>query len=67
MSSKAEPVVILRSGKKKTEWIETSVAMHETYDITGWKAVGTKIAADDLKEIAPVQPASEQGETPLLF
>ena len=67
MSSQAEPVVILRSGKKKTEWIETSVAMHETYDITGWKAVGTKIAADDLKEIAPVQPASEQGETPLLF
>ncbi|RYD51182.1 MAG: DNA gyrase/topoisomerase IV subunit A [Sphingobacteriales bacterium] len=64
VSTESEPVVILRSGKKKSEWTEQTLSLAETIDITGWKSVGTKIAAADLKEVVS---AIEEGEVPTLF
>jgi topoisomerase-4 subunit A len=60
----SEPVVILRSGKKKSDWVEETVALAEAVDITGWKAIGTKIAGAELKEVQLVQ---EEGVSPTLF
>ena len=62
-----EPIVLLRSGKKK-EMTEEEVALAEYVDVTGWKAIGTKIAGADLMEIQLL--TSEDGgkeEAPTLF
>jgi topoisomerase-4 subunit A len=65
-----EPVVIVRTGKKKTEIKEQIVSLHETVDITGWKTIGSFLTADDLKEISLLPEAGEDGtqrEAPTLF
>ena len=70
VTTQQEPVIIIRKGKKKTEWKEEMMSLHETIDITGWKTVGTFIAADDLKEISLIpEPGDEQGDKdgPTLF
>ena len=70
VTTQQEPVVIIRKGKKKTEWKEEMMSLHETIDITGWKTVGTSIAGDDLKEISLIPEAGDdQGEkdAPTLF
>lgn len=68
VTTKTEPIVILRTGKKKSELSEEIVALHETIDVTGWKTVGTRIGGNDLKEISLVLENSN-GETdaPRLF
>jgi topoisomerase IV subunit A len=70
VTTKQEPVVILRSGKKKSEMVEQEIALHETVDVTGWKTVGTRIADADLKEVALVSEQQDgEGEStaPTLF
>lgn len=70
VTTKQEPVVILRSGKKKSEMVEQELALHETVDVTGWKTVGTRIADADLKEVALVSEQQDgEGEStaPTLF
>ncbi|MCD6063054.1 MAG: gyrase/topoisomerase subunit [Flavipsychrobacter sp.] len=70
VTTHAAPVVILKSGKKKSELEEEEVALHETIDVTGWKAVGTRIAGNDLKEVSLVSETEEEGseaKTPTLF
>ena len=70
VTTQQEPVVILRKGKKKTEWKEEIVSLHETVDITGWKTVGAFISGDDLKELSLIPEVGEdQGEkdAPTLF
>ena len=65
-----EPVVIVRTGKKKTEIKEQIVPLHETVDITGWKTVGSYLAGEDLKELSLLPEAGEdasQREAPTLF
>jgi len=65
-----EPVVIVRTGKKKTDVKEEIVALHETVDITGWKTVGSFLVGEDMKDISLVPPAGEdasQREAPTLF
>lgn len=65
-----EPVVILKSGKKKSELVTEEVALHEKIDITGWKTVGTRIAGSDLKEVSLVgenEAVSGEKEAPTLF
>lgn len=52
VTTKQEPVLLLKSGKKKAELQEEEIAVHETIEITGWKAIGTKIAGNDLKEVS---------------
>ncbi len=68
VTTKTEPIVILRTGKKKSELSEEIVPLHETIDVTGWKTVGTRIGGNDLKEISLVLENSN-GETdaPRLF
>lgn len=65
-----EPVVIVRTGKKKSDIKEQVVPLHETVDITGWKTVGSYLVGDDLKEISLLPDAGEdaaQREAPTLF
>ncbi len=65
ITTKAEPVIIVRTGKKKTEIKEQNIALHETVDVTGWKTVGTYFAGDELKEIAVLPEPGEDGEQDL--
>ncbi len=70
VTSVPEPVVIIRTGKKKNELQEEQVALHETVDITGWRTIGTCIAGDDMKELSLVPSVSEdtgEPEAPTLF
>ncbi|RYD55012.1 MAG: DNA gyrase/topoisomerase IV subunit A [Sphingobacteriales bacterium] len=70
VTTKPEPLVTLKSGKKKSELTSQEVALHEVIDITGWKAVGTRIAESDLKEVVLVselQDGTEGKKAPTLF
>ena len=70
VTTQQEPVVIIRKGKKKTEWKEEMVSLHETIDITGWKTVGSFVSGDDMKEISLIPEAGDdQGDkdAPTLF
>ncbi len=70
VTTQAEPVLILRKGKKKSELTEEQVSLHETVDITGWKTIGSYLAGEDLKEIALVPQINEETgepEAPTLF
>jgi topoisomerase-4 subunit A len=65
-----EPVVVMKTGKTKKDITEQEVALHELVDITGWKTIGTRIAGNDLKEIALPATAAEAGaatDAPTLF
>ena len=65
-----EPVVIIRTGKKKNELREETMALHETVDITGWRTIGTCIAGEDMKELSLVPAVSDdtgEPEAPTLF
>lgn len=65
-----EPVVIVRTGKKKTELKEQIISLHETVDITGWRTIGSFLAGEDMKELSllpePGEDASQR-EAPTLF
>ncbi len=61
VTTQQEPVIIVRTGKKKSDWKEKKIALHETIDVTGWKTIGSRLAGDDLKEISLV-PGPEEGE-----
>lgn len=50
VTTQAEPVVILRTGKKRSPE-EEEIALHEVYEVAGWKTVGTRIAGDDFVSI----------------
>jgi topoisomerase-4 subunit A len=70
VTTQPEPVVVLKTGKKKTELIEEEVALYEKTDVTGWKTVGTRIAGNDLKEVSLVtenEEETEGKEAPTLF
>ncbi len=70
VTTQQEPVVILRTGKKKSELTEEKAALHEMVDITGWKTIGTAIGGDELKEISLIPEADDEtGEpdAPTLF
>jgi len=65
-----EPVVLLRTGKKKSELAEEEISLHEKIDVTGWKTVGTRIAGNDLKDIellVETEASDEDPEAPTLF
>ena len=70
VTTQQEPVVIVRTGKKKAEMQEEIVPLHETVDVTGWKTIGTHLAGADLKEITLLPEAGEDAsgrEAPKLF
>ncbi len=61
-----DPVVSVLIGKKKADQTEEEMQLSEYVDITGWKAVGTKIAGNDLKDITLVSDDNDS-ENPTLF
>jgi len=70
VTTSQEPIVILKTGKKKTDLKEEELALHETIAISGWKSVGTKIAGPELKELMLIADEEETGtenEAPTLF
>lgn len=64
----ASPVIILKTGKKKSDLVEETMILDEAIDVTGWRTVGTKIGDKTLKEIS-IQENKEQGDddAPTLF
>ncbi len=67
VTTQQEPVVIIRTGKKKSDITENIVALHETVDITGWRTIGSYLAGEDLKEISLIpKPADGEEESEAL-
>ena len=65
-----EPVVITKTGKKKSDLTEETVALHEAVDVTGWKTVGSFFAGEDLKEVSLVietEDGNGENIAPTLF
>lgn len=60
-----EPILLLRSGKKKSELEEEEVVLNEMIDITGWKTIGTRFADNNLKEISLVEKDDDKDELTL--
>ncbi len=70
VTTQQEPVVIIRTGKKKAGFKEEKMALHETIDVTGWKTVGSFLAGDDTNDIVLVPEINEEtgeNEAPTLF
>lgn len=62
-----DPVLIFKTGKKKTDLTDETITFNETVDITGWRTVGTKVGDTTLKEVA-LEPREEtEDEAPTLF
>ncbi|OJW77410.1 MAG: DNA topoisomerase IV [Bacteroidetes bacterium 46-16] len=70
VTTRPDPVLLLKSGKKKADMTEEEMTLAESIDVTGWKTVGTKIAGTELKEISLLangeDEADESGQ-PTLF
>lgn len=63
VTTQQNPVLLLKSGKKKSELTEEILSLAEKIEITGWKTIGTKIADKDLKELSLIaEEASEEGD-----
>ncbi|HTN18728.1 MAG TPA: hypothetical protein VL092_13645, partial [Chitinophagaceae bacterium] len=67
VSTHSEPVAIIRSGKKKSEWTEEQIGLSEYAEVTGWKAIGKKLNINDIKEIALIPNTENDAESPTLF
>jgi len=61
VTTQQEPVVIVRTGKKKTDLKEEIIPLHETVDVTGWKTIGSYLAGEDMKEVSLI-PKPDEGE-----
>ncbi|MCC7029885.1 MAG: DNA gyrase/topoisomerase IV subunit A, partial [Chitinophagaceae bacterium] len=64
ITSQAAPMIKLKTGKKKYLPSEEIINLEEFVDVTGWKAIGTKLCEKDLLEISLVndEDESKQGE-----
>lgn len=70
VTTRPEPVITIKSGKKKTELTEETIALHDMLEITGWKTIGTKLNMADIREISleEEQDGNEPGsDAPTLF
>jgi topoisomerase-4 subunit A len=66
VTTSADPLVLLRSGKKKAEMKEEEYSLAENIEVTGWKTVGTKLQVADLKEIVAVQTGENAADSEAL-
>jgi topoisomerase-4 subunit A len=64
VTSNPEPVLLMKSGKKKADLVEEEITLSEAVEVTGWKAVGTKIAGNDLKEVTLVTDDENGAQAP---
>jgi Type IIA topoisomerase (DNA gyrase/topo II, topoisomerase IV), A subunit len=62
VTTQATPVVIIKSGKKKSELQEEEIALDEKIEISGWKTIGTKIAGPDAKEFSLYEAPDDSAE-----
>jgi topoisomerase-4 subunit A len=65
-----DPILLLKSGKKKTELKEKELKLFKAVEISGWKTVGTRIAGSEVKEISLLTEPEEEEDTdraPTLF
>jgi len=62
ITTHAEPVVLLSSGKKRNPDVE-EVDLSEFVEVTGWKTVGTRIAGEDMfsAELASDEEEPDEG------
>lgn len=68
VTTKPDPVLILKTGKKKSDLTEEKLAAHEQIDVTGWRTIGTKIGDNSLKEVSlEGQEHENEDEAPTLF
>lgn len=67
VTTSSEPILVLKSGKKKSEYTETLLPISDTIDVTGWRTIGTKIGDANLKEISLQAEESPEDEAPTLF
>lgn len=68
VTTKQDPVLVLKTGKKKSDLTEEIMAVGEHIDVTGWRTVGTKIGDSTLKEISlEEQDESTDNDAPTLF
>lgn len=70
VTTEQQAVVIVKSGKKKTDMTEEEIDLQETIDVTGWKTIGSKFGTNELKEITLVKEENEDSEennAPTLF
>ncbi len=51
VTTEKEPVVTLRTGKKKSDLQEEVVSLTEKVGVSGWKALGNKLVGKELQEI----------------
>jgi topoisomerase-4 subunit A len=67
ITTHSNPIILLKSGKKRDPE-EEEVTLTEYVEVTGWKAVGTRIAGDDLisAELLSEEegPDEEEGQRP---
>ncbi|RPE05921.1 DNA gyrase/topoisomerase IV subunit A [Chitinophaga lutea] len=59
VTTQADPIVVLRTGKKRDPE-EEEISLAEAYEVTGWKAVGTKIAGEDFVSVELVNEEEEE-------
>lgn len=59
VTTQAEPFVLLQTGKKRDPE-EEEIALHETVEVMGWKAVGNRIAGDDLVSVSLLKEDEEE-------
>jgi topoisomerase-4 subunit A len=62
ISNHPEPVLRIKTGKKKFLPSEQEVKLEEVVGVMGWKAIGQKLCENDLLEITLVNPEEEEGE-----
>ncbi|MCB9046229.1 MAG: DNA gyrase/topoisomerase IV subunit A [Chitinophagales bacterium] len=62
-----DPVLIFKTGKKKSDLTEETIEFSDLVDITGWRTVGSKIGDNTLKEISLETTGESEDETHTLF
>jgi topoisomerase-4 subunit A len=63
ITTHAEPIILLRTGKKRNPE-EEEIDLSEFVEVTGWKAVGTRIAGEELisAELATEEEEPDEGK-----
>ncbi|MGX5816770.1 DNA gyrase/topoisomerase IV subunit A [Chitinophaga lutea] len=59
VTTQAEPVVLLKTGKKRDPE-EEEIDLAETVEVTGWRTVGNKFAGDDFVSVELVNEEEEE-------
>lgn len=62
VTTQANPEIILKTGKKKSDAKSLKIALDEFVDIMGWKAVGNKLCDKDLIAIETIAKQDDTNE-----